>query len=475
MSTIRKILVPTDFSLHADEAFHVAHDLAKATGAGVVVFHVSRPPAVMSDGDRVVSARAEATDVWDRLRKIQPTDPAVRVEHEVIVANRPDASQILRILEERGCDLIVMGTHGRSGLRHLIFGSLTEDVVRKAECPVMVVKAPVHEAVAPARPTARTARVEDHNMSESLPEIYLARHGETAWTISRQHTGRTDLPLTARGEDNAWGLHDRLRGLAFDRVFVSPLRRARQTCLLAGFAEPAICVADLTEWDYGDYEGLTTAQIRRERPGWSLFRDGCPGGESVAAVGARADRIIKRLRLDAGPRPDLRPRPFLPRAGRALGGAAAGRRQSLRARNGRAVYPGLRARAAGSGHPPLERRSSRRTCRPGTTRRRRGHRRSRSKILDSPEGPHHMKTQRATAAGPKGKAAAQPAVTPAQALARSIRMRAGRVLRDARRLLRTAAHLRPRRPSGAVRRAPALRGRGLGAPRFAVATLAEDR
>jgi probable phosphoglycerate mutase len=133
-------------------------------------------------------------------------------------------------------------------------------------------------------------------MSGTLPEVYLARHGETAWTISHQHTGRTDLPLTARGEDNAWGLHDRLRGLAFDRVFVSPLRRTRQTCLLAGFGEQAVPVADLTEWDYGEYEGLTTAEIRRERPGWSLFHDGCPDGESVAAVGARADRVIARLR-----------------------------------------------------------------------------------------------------------------------------------------------------------------------------------
>ena len=133
-------------------------------------------------------------------------------------------------------------------------------------------------------------------MSEAMPEVYLARHGETAWTISGQHTGRTDLALTARGEDNAWGLHDRLRGLAFDRAFVSPLRRARQTCLLAGFGDQAVPIGELTEWDYGEYEGLTTAEIRSRRPGWSLFRDGCSGGESVAAVGARADRVIARLR-----------------------------------------------------------------------------------------------------------------------------------------------------------------------------------
>jgi broad specificity phosphatase PhoE len=137
-------------------------------------------------------------------------------------------------------------------------------------------------------------------MSETLPEIYLARHSETAWTVSRQHTGRTDLPLTARCEDNAWGLHDRLRGLAFDRVFVSPLRRARQTCFLAGFGEQAVPIADLAEWDYGDYEGLTTAEIRRKQPGWTLFRDGCPAGESVAAVGARADGVIAVLRRMPG-------------------------------------------------------------------------------------------------------------------------------------------------------------------------------
>ena len=151
MSTFRKILVPTDFSPHAQEAFRVAHDLAKATGATVVVFHVFRPPAVVSDGDRLLSAgaRGETKDVWEELRKIQVKDPAVRVEHDVIMADRPDAEHILRILENRGCDLIVMGTHGRTGLRHLLFGSVTEEVVRKAHCPVMVVKLPAHEAGAP--------------------------------------------------------------------------------------------------------------------------------------------------------------------------------------------------------------------------------------------------------------------------------------------------------------------------------------
>ena len=156
MSTIRKILVPTDFSPHAQEAFRVAHDLAKAIGAGVVVFHVSRPPAVVSDGPSALSTPAdvEGKGVWDRLRRILPKDPAVHVEHEVIVADRPDGSHILSILQERGCDLIVMGTRGRSGLRHLLLGSSTEDVIRKAQCPVVVVIAPVHQAGVPDRPVA---------------------------------------------------------------------------------------------------------------------------------------------------------------------------------------------------------------------------------------------------------------------------------------------------------------------------------
>jgi probable phosphoglycerate mutase len=137
-------------------------------------------------------------------------------------------------------------------------------------------------------------------MSESLPRVYLARHGETAWTISGQHTGRTDIPLTARGEANARSLGARLEGETFDRVFVSSLGRARRTCELAGFGDRARPEPDLLEWDYGVYEGRTTAEIRAERPGWYLFRDGCPGGESVEAVGARADRVVARLRGASG-------------------------------------------------------------------------------------------------------------------------------------------------------------------------------
>jgi probable phosphoglycerate mutase len=132
-------------------------------------------------------------------------------------------------------------------------------------------------------------------MSHPLPALYLARHGETAWTVSGQHTGRTDIPLTERGERNARRLGERLRGLTFAHVFTSPLRRAARTCELAGFG-PATVDADLVEWNYGAYEGRTSADIRKENPDWQLFRDGCPGGESLADVGARADRVLARLR-----------------------------------------------------------------------------------------------------------------------------------------------------------------------------------
>jgi probable phosphoglycerate mutase len=133
-------------------------------------------------------------------------------------------------------------------------------------------------------------------MSESNLEVYLARHGETAWTISHQHTGRSDIPLTARGERNALSLAERLRGKTFTGVFTSGLERARRTAELAGFGSAAVVQPELMEWDYGQYEGKTTAEIRAQQPEWSLFDDGCPGGESVAAVGDRADRVIARLR-----------------------------------------------------------------------------------------------------------------------------------------------------------------------------------
>jgi probable phosphoglycerate mutase len=137
-------------------------------------------------------------------------------------------------------------------------------------------------------------------MSEELQIIYLARHGETAWSLTGQHTGLTDLPLTERGERNARQLGERLRGLTFAKVYTSPLQRARRTCELAGFGAVAEVDPDLVEWDYGQYEGRRTAEIRAERPGWLLFRDGCPGGESPAQASARADRVVNRVRAVQG-------------------------------------------------------------------------------------------------------------------------------------------------------------------------------
>ena len=133
-------------------------------------------------------------------------------------------------------------------------------------------------------------------MSEALPTIYLARHGETAWSVSGQHTGRTDIPHTERGDLNARRLGERLGGLTFAKVLTSPLQRARRTCELAGYGSVAEVDADLLEWDYGKYEGRTSAQIHAINPEWDLFRDGCPGGEKPQDVGARADRIVQRVR-----------------------------------------------------------------------------------------------------------------------------------------------------------------------------------
>lgn len=137
-------------------------------------------------------------------------------------------------------------------------------------------------------------------MSGHLPIVYLARHGETAWTISRQHTGLTDLPLTERGERTARRLGERLKRLMFANVMTSPLQRAARTCELAGFKAVAEIEKDLVEWDYGQYEGRRTAEIRAERPDWELFRDGCPGGESPQQVSVRADRVVKRVREASG-------------------------------------------------------------------------------------------------------------------------------------------------------------------------------
>jgi broad specificity phosphatase PhoE len=133
-------------------------------------------------------------------------------------------------------------------------------------------------------------------MCKELPILYLARHGETAWSISGQHTGRTDIPLTERGERNAARLGERVKGLTFDKVFCSPLQRARRTCELAGFGSAAEIDAKLLEWDYGQYEGLRSAEIHAKTPDWQLFSDGCPGGESPGNVAARADRVVNRVR-----------------------------------------------------------------------------------------------------------------------------------------------------------------------------------
>ncbi len=137
-------------------------------------------------------------------------------------------------------------------------------------------------------------------MSEQLPTVYLARHGETAWSISGQHTGLTDLPLTERGERNARRLGQRLRDLIFTKVLTSPLLRATRTCELAGFGSVAQVEPDLVEWNYGDYEGRRSAEILAERPDWQLFRDGCPNGEDSSQVGARADRVLQQVRAIHG-------------------------------------------------------------------------------------------------------------------------------------------------------------------------------
>ncbi len=137
-------------------------------------------------------------------------------------------------------------------------------------------------------------------MSETLPVVYVARHGETAWTLTGQHTGLADPPLTPNGERNARRLGERLKGLTFVEVLTSPLQRAARTCELAGFGSVAETDPDLVEWNYGEYEGLRLAEILAKRPDWQIFRDGCPGGESPEQIGERADRVAQRVRAAAG-------------------------------------------------------------------------------------------------------------------------------------------------------------------------------
>ncbi|MET9022098.1 histidine phosphatase family protein [Actinopolymorpha sp. NPDC004070] len=139
-------------------------------------------------------------------------------------------------------------------------------------------------------------------MTARQPELWLARHGETEWSRDGRHTGKTDLPLTEAGERAARALGDRLAGTSFDLVVTSPLARARETARLAGFGDRAVVEPDVREWDYGEYEGRTTPDIRTEVPGWSVWNDPVPGGESAEQVGARADRVIERIRDDVAER-----------------------------------------------------------------------------------------------------------------------------------------------------------------------------
>jgi broad specificity phosphatase PhoE len=137
-------------------------------------------------------------------------------------------------------------------------------------------------------------------MAKTGPEVLLLRHGQTEWSLNGRHTGSTDIPLTEEGRVQARALHDRLAGREFALVLTSPLGRARETAELAGLGAQAQVREDLLEWNYGDYEGVTTADIRKQDPDWLLWRDGCPGGETAADVGARVDRLIAEVRAAGG-------------------------------------------------------------------------------------------------------------------------------------------------------------------------------
>jgi len=149
------------------------------------------------------------------------------------------------------------------------------------------------------RPSGRIRRC-DRTALSAAPQLYLIRHGETAWSITGQHTGFTDIALTAHGEEQARALAPCLRRIQFTQVLASPLLRARQTCELAGLGAEAELEPDLVEWNYGDYEGKRTVDIQEERPGWNVWRDGCPHGESPANIADRADRLLARLRELSG-------------------------------------------------------------------------------------------------------------------------------------------------------------------------------
>lgn len=155
---------------------------------------------------------------------------------------------------------------------------------------------------APQKQTVDNSIVRPHAYSGSGDplQIYLVRHGETAWSLTGQHTGNTDIPLTEHGEEQALALASVLGVFEFDHVLTSPALRARRTCELSGFGELAAECANLAEWDYGDYEGKRSSDIRKDRPDWNVFQDGCPGGESVRDVTLRADCVIASLRALSG-------------------------------------------------------------------------------------------------------------------------------------------------------------------------------
>jgi broad specificity phosphatase PhoE len=145
-----------------------------------------------------------------------------------------------------------------------------------------------------------SADVVEQSGPERRQRIVIVRHGETEWSRIKRHTGRTDIPLTDEGRRQARELVDTLAGLTFEAVFVSPLRRARETCAIAGFGDLATVDPDLVEWDYGAYEGKMSAEVQQQRPGWNLFRDGVPEGETIDDVAARAARVIERVRAVSG-------------------------------------------------------------------------------------------------------------------------------------------------------------------------------
>jgi len=149
-------------------------------------------------------------------------------------------------------------------------------------------------------PESGESKVSEDRPSAALPRIHLIRHGETEWSRSGQHTGRTDIPLAKRGEEQARHLGELLSGIEFSRVFTSPLQRASRTCELAGFQGRMEVDPDLAEWDYGQFEGMITADIRKVEPDWNVFRHGCPGGESPEEVSRRADQAVRRLRALEG-------------------------------------------------------------------------------------------------------------------------------------------------------------------------------